>query len=128
MGMAVPYGIHNLEEDAAGFSVLTHILALLSDLGEQIAFRAVLQDNKGAILGLEDLLHGNNIRMLAGLVMQPDLSILEVLLSLVKAEPVQGLHSILGMRLQIYSSVDSTIRSNTKNGGQLNLMLRISER
>lgn len=88
IGMAVANGVQNLKKDVLGLRILTHVIPLLRDLGEEITFRAVLKDNKSAIVGFEDLLHGHHVRMLAGLVMEADLAVLKAPLPGVEAKSV----------------------------------------
>lgn len=43
-------GIENLEEDGLGHEVVSDIVSSLGDVREQVAFWAVLQNNKGAVV------------------------------------------------------------------------------
>jgi hypothetical protein len=53
--VAVFHGIQDLKESTLGQSIVAYILALLGDVGEQITFRAVLDDDVGAVNGVHDL-------------------------------------------------------------------------
>lgn len=125
IGMAVADGIHDLEEDMLGLCILSQIITLFGDLGEQVAFWAILKDDKSAIIRFEDLLHGHNVGMLAGLVMQPDLTVLEAPLPRVDTNPVQGLHGILVVGLEVASPVDGPVRADSKDIGQLDLVVAV---
>lgn len=127
MGMAVPDGIHDLEEDVLGLCILTQVISFLGDFGEEVTFWAVLQDDKGAIVRLEDLLHGHHVRMLAGLVVQPDLTILEAPLPRVDTHPVQGLDGVLGAGGDVPRVVDGSIRTHSQDVGQLDLVIAARE-
>ena len=125
--MAMSNRIQDLEKDVLGLRILTHVISFLGDFGEEVAFWAVLQDNKGAIVGLEDLLHRHHVRMLAGLVVKPDLAVLEASLSLIEAEPVQGLDGVLCTGVHILSAVNGSISTHTEDVRQFYLMVAIDE-
>jgi hypothetical protein len=48
-GVAVLYGIQNLEESSLGKGIITNKLASFGDVGEEVSFRAVLDDNVCAV-------------------------------------------------------------------------------
>lgn len=53
-GVAVLDSVQNLKESTSGQKVITHELASLGDVGEEIAFRAEFDDDKGTIRGVHD--------------------------------------------------------------------------
>ena len=53
--VAVFNGIQNLEESALGHGIVTHVLALLGDVGEQVTFWAVFNDNVCAVRSVHNL-------------------------------------------------------------------------
>lgn len=52
--VAVFHGIQDLEESALGHGIVTNVLALLGDVGEQVTFWAVFNDNVCAVGGVHD--------------------------------------------------------------------------
>jgi hypothetical protein len=53
-GVAVFHGIEDLEEGGLGYEAMPDVLTLLSDVGEQITFRAIFSDHEDAVMGIED--------------------------------------------------------------------------
>ena len=53
-GVAKLNGIQKLEEDVLDQCVVTNETALFGDVRKQVAFRAVLNDNKGAVWTVQD--------------------------------------------------------------------------
>jgi hypothetical protein len=53
--MAVFNGIQNLEESALGHGIITDVFALLGDVGEQVTFWAVFDDNVCTVRSVHDL-------------------------------------------------------------------------
>lgn len=80
-GVAVVYSIQDLEESPLGKSVITDILSLLGDVGEEITLRAVLDDHEGAVRRIQNLYQRNYVGMGTGLMMELDLSLLKLLLT-----------------------------------------------
>lgn len=118
--MAELDGFKNLKESVLDQCILTNIESLFSDPREEISLGAEFHDNKGAVGGIQHLHQRHHIRVLAYLVVQLDLSLLESPLSGFEANLVQGLDCILDASAHIKSSVDNAISTNTKNFGQLN--------
>lgn len=87
-GMAVLDGIQNLEESALGQGIITNVLALLGDVGEQVAFWAVLNDYIRAIGRIHDLDQRHHIWVGTGLMMQLDFTLLELALARLEANLV----------------------------------------
>lgn len=117
--MAVLHGIQNLEESSLGKGIITNVLALLSDVGEEIAFWAVLNNNVCAVRSIHDLNKGNNVGVSTSLVVKLDLPLLELSLTRLEANLVQCLHSIGDVGLDVHGSVNNSISANTKDSSQL---------
>jgi len=76
-GVAELDSVQKLKEDMLGQSVVAHKTALFSNIREQIAFGTVFDDNECAVWAVQNPHEGNDIRMLAGLVMQSNLPLLK---------------------------------------------------
>lgn len=61
LAVAVVYCVDELHEDSAGGVVVVNVLASFGDVGEEVTFRAVLQDNIYAIDFFDDLLHSDDV-------------------------------------------------------------------
>lgn len=118
-GMAVLDGIQNLEESALGHGIVTNVLALFSDVGEQVTFWAVFNDNVCAVGGIHDLDQGNDIGMSAGLVVQLDLALLELSLAGLKTDLVECLYGVGDVCLDVNGCVHNAVGSDTKDASQL---------
>lgn len=118
-GVAILYGIQNLEKGPLRKSVVSNVLALLRDIGEEVTFRAVLNDHIGAVRGIHDLYQGNHIGVGAGLVVELDLPLLELLLPRLQAKLVESLDGIGGVGVDVQSGVHYSIGANTENSGEL---------
>lgn len=118
-GVAVLDGIQDLEEGPLGKSIITNKLALFGDVGEQVTFGAVLNDNVGAVRGVHDLYQGNNIGMGTGLVVELDLPLLELVLPGLEANLVQGLDGIGGVCVDVYGRVDDAVGTNAQDTCEL---------
>jgi len=92
--VAVLNGTQDLKEHLAGLCIILNIVAFLGDLGEQVTFRAVLENNKGRIPAVDNLVHGHNAIVLAGKVVKLDLTLLKLPLSGIKSSLVQGLDGV----------------------------------
>lgn len=118
-GMAVLHGIQNLEEGPLGKSIIPEEPALFCDVGEEIALRAILDDNICAVGRVQDLDQGDNIGVSASLVVELNLSLLELLLSGLQAKLVQRLDSIWSVGLHVHGCVNNSIGSNSEDASQL---------
>jgi CO dehydrogenase/acetyl-CoA synthase beta subunit len=117
--VAVFNSIQNLEESTLSPVIVTNELALLSDVGEQVTFRAVLHDNVCAIRGIHDLDQRNNVGVRASLVVELDLALLELALARLKTDLVKRLYSIGNVGLDVHGGVDNSISSNPEDAGEL---------
>lgn len=119
LGVAVFHSVKQLQEYSASRLVISDIVAFFCDFGKEISFRAVLQQDEDAVFAGDDIVHGQDIWVQAGVVMQLDLPGLEFLLSWIKSSPVEGLHSEILARYQVFGLVDSAISSNSKDVNKL---------
>lgn len=117
--MAVLHGIQDLEEGPLDQILIANVLALLSDVREQVTFRAVLHYNVSAIRSIHDLDEGDYIRVSTRLVVELDFSLLELPLPGFKPDLVECLDGIGNVRLDVHGCVDNSISSDTKDTGQL---------
>ena len=112
-GVAVLNGIQDLEESPLGKGIITNVLALFGDVGEQVTLWAILNDNVCAVRGVHNLYQRNNIGMSTGLVVELDLPLLELLLSGLQGNLVQSIDRIRGVGLDIDRGVDYAIGTNS---------------
>lgn len=117
--VAVFNSIQDLEESTLSPVIVTNEFALLSDVGEQVTFRAVLHDNVCAVRSIHNLDQGNNVRMSASLVVELDLPLLKLALAWLKANLVKRLYSIRNVGLNVYGSVDDSISSDSEDASKL---------
>lgn len=114
-GMAVLDGVQDLDKSALDHGIVPHKLALLGDVGEQVTFRAVFNDNIGAVWGVHDFDQGNHVGMGTGLVVELDLPLLELALTRFQTDLVQGLDGIGHVGLDVHGCVHDSIGSDTEN-------------
>lgn len=117
--MAELYGVQNLEKCTLDHGIVAYVLALLGDVGEQITFRAVFDDNVGTVWGIHDLDQRDNIGMSAGLMVELDLSLLEFPLARLKTDFVKCLYCIWDASLDVHGCVHHSIGSDSKDTGEL---------
>jgi hypothetical protein len=118
-GMAVLDGIQNLEKGALDEVFVANILALLSDVGEQITFRAVFHYNIGTVRSVHDLDQGDYIWVCTSLVVKLDLPLLELPLARLKTDLVQCLHGIRNVGLDVHGCVNNSICAYPKDTSEL---------
>lgn len=118
-GVAIFNSIQDLEESTLSPIIVTNELALLSDVGEQVTFRAILHDNICAVRSVHNLDQGDNVRMSASLVVELDLALLKLALAWLKANLVKRFYSIRNVGLNVYSSVDDSISSDSEDASKL---------
>lgn len=118
-GVAVLNSVQDLKESTFGPVIITNELALLSDVREEITFRAVLDDNVGAVRSVHDLNQRDNVRVRTSLVVELDLSLLKLALARLKANLVKRLHSIRDVGLEIHGGVDNSISTDTEDTSEL---------
>jgi len=118
-GMAIFNGIKDLEKSPPGKSVITNVLSSFSDIGKEIALRAILNDHVRAVRRVHYLDQGNNIWMDTGLMVQLDFPLLELPLPWLQAKLVEGFHGVGNVCLDVHGCVYNSIGSNAENTGQL---------
>ena len=111
----------NLQKHLLGLEVVSNVMALFGDLGEQVAFRTILNHNIRAIRAVQDLDEGNNIGVIARGVMKLDLSVLELPLASIETDLVQCLDGVLNISHDVAGSVNGSICANAKDCGQLDV-------
>jgi hypothetical protein len=117
--VAVLDGIQNLKKGSLDKIIVANKLALLSDVGEQVTFWAVLDYNVGAIRGVHYLDQRDYIWMSASLMMELDLALLEFPLARLQANLVERLHGIWNVGLYVHCCVNDSICPYTKDTGKL---------
>lgn len=117
--MAVLHGIQDLEEGALDQILVANVLALLSDVREQVTFWAVLHYNISAIRSIHDLDERDYIWVCTRLVVELDFSLLELPLSGLKPDLVECLHGIWNVGLNVHGCVDNSVSSNSEDSSQL---------
>ena len=93
-GMAKCDSIQDLEKGVLRQDIVANKTIALSDVGEQITIRAVLDHHERAVRTIQDLNQLDNIGMLACVVVQLNFSSLELALTMVQSNLGQGFDSI----------------------------------
>lgn len=109
----------NLQEHLLGLEVVSNIVAFLGDLGEQIAFRAVLNHDICALGRVENLDQGDHIGVLTSGVVQLDFTVLKFLLPWIQPNLVQRLDSVLHISLDVMGLVYGSVGTDSKDSCQL---------
>ena len=117
--VAIFDGIQNLEKSAFGHGIITHVLALLGDVGEEVALWAVFNDNVCAVGRIHDLDKRDHVGMGAGLVVQLDLPLLELSLARLKTNLVECFYCIGDVGLDVHGRVHDAVGANAENASQL---------
>jgi hypothetical protein len=68
-GVAILDSVQDLEKSSLGQDIISYIVAMFGDTGEQVTFGAKLDDNVDAVERIHNTDKGNHVRMLAGQVM-----------------------------------------------------------
>lgn len=76
-GMTELDSVQYLKERIFGHEIITKVMALFRDAGEQITFRTEFKDYIGTVVGIHYLDERDHIRVMAGRMMQLDLPLLE---------------------------------------------------
>jgi hypothetical protein len=118
-GMAVLDGVQDLEKGALDEIFVADILALLSDVGEQITFWAVFHYNISTVRSVHDLDQGDYIWVCTSLVVKLDLPLLEFPLARLKANLVECLHGIRDVGLDVHGCVNNSICAYSKDTSEL---------
>jgi len=118
--VAVLDSIEDLEEDAASEGIVTQIPLLLGNLGEEVALRAELEDDVCALRRIQNLQHRDDVGVLADLVVELDLPLLEAALARLQADAVESLDGIWSTSLEVDGLVDDAISTDTENLSELN--------
>lgn len=121
VGMAELHGIQDLKESHLDESVIANEHTSLRDVSEEIAFGAILHDHIRAVVCFEDLYHGDDIGVSAGLDMEVDFSLLEFLLTGFQSKFIECLDRVGNVGLDVYGCVDDSVGTYPKDSGQLNL-------
>lgn len=115
-GVAVLNGIQNLQESMLGQLIIAHKSALFGDVGEQVALGTKFNHDERAVRAVQDAEQRDNIGMLAGLVVQGDLSSLEASLPGIQSGFGESLHGIGDIGQDVDGLVDHSIGTDSKNG------------
>ncbi len=118
-GMAEQHSIQDLEESMLGEIVVPNESALLSNVGEKIAFRAKFKDHKSAVGTVEDADQGHHVGMLASLVVESYLLALNSTLTGIKTSLGKSFDGVGDVCQDINGLVDSSKRADSKDGHEL---------
>ena len=122
--MAVRNGVPQLEERIPDQGFLIDVEALFGDPSEKITPGAVLEDDICAVRSVSDLVERDHVWVLADLMMQLDLSLLESSLPGFEAHLVQRLYGKLEATvMDMDTSVNDPVRADTEDFNQLNSSL-----
>ena len=118
-GVAVSNGVQDLQESVLGQRIVADELSSLGDVGKEVTLGAKFDDNKSAIRTIQDSHQRNDVGMLAGFVVQFNLSLLEPPLPRVESSFGQGFDGVRDVCVDIDGGVDHSICSNAENRGKL---------
>lgn len=123
-GMTVRYSIQELKESILDKRFLANVECLVGDPGEEVASRAELKDNVGTIRSVHDFEHGYHIGMIADLVMELDLALLEGPLPWFETNFVECLYGELeAVIMDMNAPVDDSICAYSENFNELDCSL-----
>ncbi|KAL7355917.1 hypothetical protein ACKS0A_05821 [Histoplasma ohiense] len=114
-GVTVLHSIQNLEKSTFGKEIVSNKLAFVSNVGEKIALRAKLNNNKSTIKRIHYADQRNHIGMLTGQMMELDFPLLKFPLSRVQTCFVEGFNGVRHMGMDVDSGIHNTIRTYPKN-------------
>ncbi len=114
-GMTILDGIQNLQEGMLGQLIVAHEPALLGDVGEQVTLGTELNHDESAIRAVQNADQRHNIGVLAGLVVQRDLSSLKASLSGIQSDLWQGLDRKWDMGQDVDGLVNDSISTDSKD-------------
>lgn len=114
-GVAVLYGIQNLEKSTLGKEIVSNKLTSLSNIGKKIAFRAKLNNNKCTIKRIHYADQRNHVGVLTGQMMELDFSLLKLPLSGVESCFVEGFDCVRHMGMDVDGRINNTIGTYPKN-------------
>ena len=114
-GMTILDGIQNLQEGMLGQLIVAHEPALLGDVGEQVTLGTELNHDESAIRAVQNADQRHNIGVLAGLVVQRDLSSLKASLSGIQSDLWQGLDRIGDIGQDVDGLVNDSISTDSKD-------------
>ncbi len=114
-GMTILDGIQNLQEGMLGQLIVAHEPALLGDIGEQVTLGTELNHDESAIRAVQNADQRHNIGVLAGLVVQRDLSSLKASLSGIQSDLWQGLDRKWDMGQDVDGLVNDSISTDSKD-------------
>ena len=112
-GMAEVDGVQYLQECLFDQEVIANVVATFGYTRKEITFRAVFQDDIGAIYGIHDLDQRNHVGMMARVVMQLHLPLLKSSLSRIQSNFIQGLHCIWNPGMYVESFVHHSVGADT---------------
>ncbi len=114
-GVAILDGIQNLQESMLGQVIVADEAALLGDIGEQVAFRTEFNHDERAVRTVQDAKQGDHIGVLAGLVVEGNLSSLETSLSGIQSGLGERLHGIGDVGQDVDGLVDNSIGADSED-------------
>lgn len=118
-GMAVHDSIQDLKKSLLGEKIITNKVASFRYAGEQVAFWTEFNDHERTVDAVHDADQRHNIGMTAGLVVELDLPLLELALSGIETEFIEGLHRVWNVGMNVDGSVDDPVCSNSQDARQL---------
>ena len=107
--------VQYLKKCILGHEIITKVMALFRDAGEEITFRTEFKDYIGTVVGIHYLDERDHIRVMAGRMMQMDLPLLETPLPWIQTNLVQSLDRVGNVRVNVNGSIDDPICSDTED-------------
>lgn len=118
-GVAIHDCVQDLQKSTSGKKIITDKVASFRDAGEQVAFGTKFNDHKGAVKAIHDANQRHHIGVTAGQVVELDLPLLELALSGVESELVEGLHGVGDVGVNVDGGVDDSIGAHAQDAGEL---------
>jgi hypothetical protein len=107
--------VEYLQECLLGEMIVSNKVAMLGDVGEQVAFRTELEDDECTVGAVENTDEGNHVGMLTCPMVELNLSTLDTPLARIKASPGKRFHSIWNVGQDIDGLVDESEGSHSED-------------
>lgn len=117
-GVAELHGIQQLQKHTLDQGVVADKVPFVGDTGEEITLRAVFHYDVGTVLGIHDAGKGHDVGMLAGQMVQTDLTLLVLELAGVQPSLVECLDRIADVGVDVQGRVDDPVGADTEDAGE----------
>lgn len=115
-GVAILDGIQDLEKGVLGQLIVADKVAEFGNVGEQVALGTILNHAISALRAVQDAKQGEDIGMLAGLVMEGNFAFLEPSLSGVQSKLGKRFDGVEVVGEEVDGAVDDSVGTHSKDG------------